>query len=84
MGNLLGSFSNKHPIIIVTETQTILVASTSQHISISPPPILTFNLVLRDVCKNIFDDLEELVNSRNKAIHLENYEDKWNNLRNRL
>jgi len=69
------------PKIIVTEIQTIPVASKSHQITISPRPALTSNLVLREVCKNIFDDLEELVNSRNKAIHLENYEDKWNNIR---
>jgi hypothetical protein len=33
------------------------------------------------VCKNIFDSLEELVISKNQAIHLINYEDKWNNVR---
>lgn len=53
------------PEYIVTETQAIPVASTSQHITISPPPTLTSNLVPREVCKNIFDNLEKLVNSRN-------------------
>jgi len=37
-------------------------------------------MVLREVCNNIFNYLEELANLRNKTIHLENYEDKWNNL----
>jgi hypothetical protein len=69
------------PEYIVTETQAIPIALTSQQIIILPPPTLTTNQVLREVCKNIFDSLEEQVNSRNQAIHLINYEDKWNNLR---
>jgi hypothetical protein len=36
---------------------------------------------LREVCDNIFEDLMKLVNSRNDAIHLENYENKWNALK---
>jgi hypothetical protein len=69
------------PEIIVTEIQTILVASTTHQITISPPLSLTSNLVLREMCNNIFNDLEDLVNSRNKTNHLEIYEDKWNNLK---
>lgn len=50
------------PEIIVTETQTIILASTSHQITISPPPTLTSNMVLREVCNNIFKHLEELMN----------------------
>jgi hypothetical protein len=45
------------------------------------PPLLISNIVLREVCNNIFKDMMEVENSRNHAIHLENYEDKWKNLR---
>lgn len=57
-------------------------SSISQPLNIQPHPTLTSNLVLQAVCKTIFDSLEELVEARNRVIHLVNYLDKWNNLRN--
>jgi len=33
------------------------------------------------VCYEIFENLLELVEARNKAIHLVHYADKWNGLR---
>jgi len=64
------------PVIIGIDNQANPVTSTSHQITLSPPPILTFNTVLREDCNNIFTDLMEVVDSRNQAIHLENYEDK--------
>jgi len=78
----LSKFDDKGiPAIIVTRNQAIHVPSTSQQITLSPPPILTSQSVMREVCNNIFNDLMELVNSRNQAINIKNYEDKWNNLK---
>jgi hypothetical protein len=76
--------SNVHhdiPKFIIIGTQAIPTTSTSQQITISPPLTLTSNLVLKEVCKIIFDSLEELMESRNQAIHLVNYADNWENLR---
>jgi len=67
--------------IMVTENPVSPVTPTPQ-ITVSPPPtILLQPTVLKEVCDNIFNDLMELVNSRNQDIHLENYEGKWKNLR---
>lgn len=53
-----------------------------QTINVSPPPTLLLgSIVLKEVCENIFEDLNRLVKARNDAVHIENYEDKWIALR---
>jgi len=61
--------------------QDLPTPSATQSIYVSPPPTILQKIIMREVCDNIFKDLMELVNSRNQAIHIENYEDKWNNMR---
>ena len=68
--------------ITVSTNLDLPAPPTSKPITVSPPPtIILQQTILKEVCNNIFEDLMELVNSRNLAIHLENYEDKRNNLR---
>jgi hypothetical protein len=53
-----------------------------QTINVSPPPTLLLgSIVLKEVCENIFEDLNRLVKARNDAVYTENYEDKWIALR---
>jgi len=53
-----------------------------QPINVSPPPTLLLqSTILKEVDENIFDDLNQLVKSRNDPTHTENYEDKWIALR---
>jgi len=40
--------------------------------------------MLKVVCKNIFEDLNKLVNARNDPIHTVKYEDQWTSLRERV
>jgi len=43
--------------------------------------MLLDSIVLREVCENIFEDLNNLVKARNNQVHTKNYEDKWIALR---
>jgi len=48
-----------------------------QTINVLPPPtLLPYSIVLKEVCKNIFEDLNNLVKARNDPIHIEKYADK--------
>jgi len=52
---------------------------------VSPPPTLLLDsVILKEVCDNIFEDLNKLVKSINNFVHLENYEEKWIALRERV
>ena len=89
---ILGSFSTS--VSILEPELDTPSSSTSQNIQDSPnptspqpinvpppPTILLQSIFLREVCKNIFKDLMQLVKTRNDPIHSENYEGKWISLR---
>jgi len=83
------SFEPNH--IVVTElVSTVEPYSSSQTIpqpittNVSPLPILLLDsVILKDVCENIFVDLNKLVKTRSNFIHKKNYEDEWISLRER-
>ena len=49
-----------------------------------PPTLLLDYVILKEVCENIFEDLNKLVQTRNNFVHAENYEEKWTALRERV
>jgi len=52
--------------------------SQPQTINVSPPPTFFLDfIILKEVCENIFEDLNRLVKARNDPVHTENYEDQW-------
>jgi len=68
---------------IPSSSHQIIPQMTTTHVS--PPPTLLLDFViLKEVCENIFDDLNKLVKSRNNFVHAENYEEKWTALRERV
>jgi len=50
----------------------------------SLPTLLLDSIILKEVCENIFEDLNKLVKTRNDLIHTGKYEDKWTALRERV
>jgi len=88
----LGSFSASTSIIELNfntpssstpqPNQDLPTIPTPQTINVPPPPTLLLDyIVLREVCENIFEDLNKLVKARNDPVHTVNYEDKWIALR---
>jgi len=62
--------------------QDLPSTSSRQSINVSPLPTFLLDfIVLKEVCKNIFEDLNRLVKARNDLVQTENYEDKWIALR---
>jgi len=50
----------------------------------SPPTLFLDSSILADVCENIFQDLNKLVQARNNLIHEDNYVKQWRRLRERV
>jgi len=66
-----------------TSDQTLTIAP--QTLNVSPPPTLLLDFViLKEVCVNIFVDLDKLVKTRNNFVQTENYEEKWTAFRERV
>ena len=66
-----------------TLNQALSIEHVTTNVS-SPPTLLLDSVILKEVCENIFEDLIMLVKARNNLIHIENYEEKWTALRERV
>jgi len=52
---------------------------------VSPPPtVLLDSIILKEVCENIFKDLNKLVKTRNNFVHKKDYVNEWARLRERV
>jgi hypothetical protein len=75
---------------IVIENSSTYTPSSSTTIApqltnVSPPPTLLLESdILKEVCENIFKDLNKLVQTRSNFVHQENYVDEWTSLRERV
>lgn len=47
-----------------------------------PPTLLLDSIILKEVCENIFKDLNKLVKTRNNFVHEKDYVNKWTRLGN--
>jgi len=47
----------------------------------SPPTIFLDSILLADVCKNIFQELNNLIEVRNNQVHKDIYEKQWKRLK---
>jgi len=50
----------------------------------SPPTLLLDSIILKEVCENIFKDLNKLVKSRSNLIHKQDYVNAWTSFRERV
>jgi len=51
---------------------------------LSPPTLFLYSTILADVCENIFQELNNLVQARNNLIHEDSYEKQWKRLKERV
>jgi len=51
---------------------------------LSPPTLFLDSTILADVCENIFQELNKLVEARNNLVHEESYLKQWKRLRERV
>jgi len=49
----------------------------------SPPTLFLDSIILENVCENIFQELNKLIQARNNLIHEDNYVKQWRRLRER-
>jgi len=70
------SSSSFQPIL----DQELSLAPLTKNVS-PPPTLLLDSIILKEVCENIFKDLNKLVKARNDPIHTKKYEDQWTALR---
>jgi len=88
------SSHNSEPFnqIVVTDISSIDLPSSynklcspvqTTHVS-SPPNLLLDSIILKEVCENIFKDLNKLVKSINNLIHNQDYVSEWTSLRDRV
>jgi len=55
---------------------------TPQLTNVSPPPTLLLDsVILKEVCDNIFKDLNKLVKTRSNFVNEKNYVDEWRRIR---
>jgi len=50
----------------------------------SPPTLFLDSSILADVCENIFQELNKLIQGRNNLVHEENYVKQWRRLKERV
>ena len=50
----------------------------------SPPTLFLNSTILANVCENIFQELNNLVQARNNLTHEDNYENMWTRLKDRV
>ena len=78
--------------IVVTEFNSTYVPSSSNQICLpietttvsSPPTLLLDSILLKEVCENIYKDLNKLVKSRSNLVHIQDYLNSWTSLRERV
>jgi hypothetical protein len=58
--------------------------NTPQPTNVSPPTFLLDSIILKEVCENIFKDLNKLVKTRNNFVHKVDYVKEWTVLRERV
>ena len=68
--------SSNQALQTCTPTRTIKVPS--------PPTMFLDSTILADVCENIFQELNKLVQARNNLTHSERYDKQWRRLRERV
>jgi len=49
-----------------------------------PPTLFLDSTILANVCENIFQELNKLIEARNNLIHEDNYQKQWRRLRERI
>jgi len=72
---------NDQPSFSNLAIQTVASAKTNVP---SPPTLFPDSTILADVCENIFQELNNLVQARNNLIHEDNYEKLWLKLTDRV
>jgi len=50
----------------------------------SPPTLFLYFTIITDVCENIFQELNNMVQARSNLIHEDNYEKQWKRLKDRV
>ena len=71
--------------ILSTDAPSSSTSITPQPTVVSPSPTLLLEFViLKEVCENIFKDLNKLVQTRSNFVHQKNYEDEWTTLGERI
>ena len=77
-------------IAIESNTSTIIPSEPSSSNSTQltnipfPPTLLLDSIILKEVCENIFKDLNKLVKTRSNFVHEEDYVSEWTALRSRV
>jgi len=93
IGTTLASSSPFVPdqtIAIERNTSTIIPSEPSSSNSTQltditfPPTLLLDSIILKEVCENIFKDLNKLVKTRSNFVHEEDYVGEWTVLRSRV
>ena len=60
-------------------------SNSTQLTDITFPPILLLDsIILKEVCENMFKDLNKLVKTRNNLVHEDDYVSEWTSLRSRV
>jgi len=83
-------FVPNQTIVIESNTSTIIPSEPSSSNSTQltditfPPTLLLDYIILKEVCENIFKDLNELIKTRNNLVHEEDYVSNWTSLRSRV
>lgn len=57
------------------------VSSQPSETNIQPDTLFIDSSILTDVCENIFQELNKLVQARNNLVHKDNYVKQWRRLR---
>ena len=67
-----------------SSNQAIQSCATARPTNVpSPPTLFLDSTILADVCENIFQELNKLVQARNNLVHEDNYVKQWRILRER-
>jgi len=83
-------FVPNHTIVIESNISTIIPSEPSSSNSTQltditfPLTHLLDSIILKEVCENIFKDLNKLVKTRSNFVHEEDYVSEWTTLRSRL
>ena len=68
-----------------SSNQDIQTCAPARSINVPFPPTLFLDsTILADVCENIFQELNKLIEARNNWVHEDSYEKQWRRLRERV